>query len=383
MPRAFSALLACLLALQVGCEGSAAEPRAADQAADAPVPVEVATARREQVAAVYATSATLRAEKQATVASRTRGVVRRLLVEEGAEVEADQPLAELEDEQQRIEHERARTLLETTQRALERMERLGTARPITELETAQRDHEDAKHRAALAELELSRTVIRAPFAGRVLRRHVDPGATVSDGTSLFDLADCDPLMADVAVPERHVARLAVGQPVRLLVDSTATALTARIERIAPAVDPATGTVKVTLAVSGGELPAGIRPGAFVRVGIVTDLHAGALVVPRNALVPEGRRWHLYRLRAGAGELAVEQVEVALGFEEGDKVEVLLPEGASEAGFLREGERVVVVGAAALSPGRKVSLPGEPPPPAPAAGVAPAATLATPGTASRG
>lgn len=373
--RALALLLTIVIA---GCEGTAAEPRAADQAADAPVPVEVASARREQVAAIYATSGTLRAEKQATVASRTRGVVRQLVVEEGTEVEAEQVLAVLEDEQQRIEQERARVVLETTKRALERMERLGTMRPLAELETAQRDFEEAKHRAALAELELSRTVIRAPFAGRVLKRYVDLGATVSDGTTLFDLADCDPLMADVAVPERHVTRLAVGQPVRLLVDATTTSLGARIERIAPSVDPATGTVKVSLAVAGGEA---VRPGAFVRVGIVTDLRPDALVVPRNALVPEGRRWHVYRLRPEGD--AVDQIEVALGFEEGDKVECLPPPGAETARFLREGERVVVVGAAALAPGRKVTLPGAPPAPPSPVGVAPAATVAAPATASRG
>ena len=69
-------------------------------------------------------------------------------------------------------------------------------------------------------------------------------------------------------------------------------------------DDATGTVKVTVAVEDGS---GLRPGAFVRVDIVTDTHPDALVVSRSALVAEGRRWHLYRLTDD--DTAVEQVEV--------------------------------------------------------------------------
>lgn len=349
------ALLAALApgALLVGCGGEVKSGQGpAVPAEEVPVAVQVAPVRREPMAALYATSATLRAERQATVASRTHGVLRALLVEEGDAVEAEQELARLEDVEQRIEFERAQSVLATEERELARAEKLHKERSLSEndLETARQELAEAKHRAALAELNLSRTVIRAPFAGRILRRQLDVGATVSDGTALFELADCEPLCADVAVPERHVARLAVGQPVRLLADATATTLEARIERVAPGVDPATGTVKVTLSVTSRN---DVRPGSFARVGIVTEQHPDALIVPRSALVPEGRRWHVFRL---AGDV-VEQVEVTLGFEEGDRVE-LLPPGAG-APFLEPGQQVVVVGAAALSPGRKVMVPAAP------------------------
>jgi multidrug efflux pump subunit AcrA (membrane-fusion protein) len=124
-----------------------------------------------------------------------------------------------------------------------------------------------------------------------------------------------------------------------------------IERIAPAVDPATGTVKVTVAVEGDSA---LRPGAFVRVDIVTDTHDDALVVARSALVAEGRRWHLYRLTEDG--MTVEQVEVELGFETGDRVEIL---GTADADVtISAGEEIVVVGAPALSDGAKIRLTDE-------------------------
>ena len=305
---------------------------------------------REPISSLYSTSATLRADRQATVIARTRGVVRRLAVEEGDRVGAEQSLSYLEDEEQKIAAARARTTEETARRDHERLAGLYDRGLVSvdEFEASRRDAEDAAHALELAELELYRTVIRAPIAGVVVARHLDVGATVSDGTPVYDLADLQPLYADINIPERHVTRLGPGQEVRLTADATAAEASAVIERIAPAVDPATGTVKVTVAVEGGS---GLRPGAFVRVDIVTDTHADALVVARSALVAEGRRWHLYRLTDD--DTIVEQIEVELGFETGDRIEI--SRAADPSVDITPGQNVVIVGAPALSDGAKVRV----------------------------
>ena len=65
------------------------------------ITIKVGNVERGSLASLYSTSATLRADKRATVTARTQGVVRQLLVEEGDWVEAGQSLAVLEDEEQR------------------------------------------------------------------------------------------------------------------------------------------------------------------------------------------------------------------------------------------------------------------------------------------
>ncbi len=355
-------LLALGILINLGCGGSneagsstAAASRTDTQDNDAPpedaIAVEVDRVARASLSSLYSTSATLRADKRATVTARTRGVIRELLVEEGDWVEADQPLAILEDDEQRIAFEQASATSETKRRELERAETLHGQGLMSdeEYETTRREAVEARHTAELAELTLSRTVIRATFGGRVLTRHLDPGATVNDGTAVYDIADLDPLYADVQVPERQIAQLEVGQSVRLMTDAGSSAGQARIERIAPAVDPATGTVKVTVSVKTGP---GLRPGSFVRVGIVTDTHPKALVVPRSALVAEGRRWHLFRVKDD-DEDAVELIEVTRGFEENDRVEIFGIPG--DVRPLREGDRIVVTGASSLSDGSVVQI----------------------------
>jgi len=307
---------------------------------------------REPISSLYSTSATLRADRRASVIARTRGVVERLVVEEGDRVTAGQPLAYLEDDEQTIIAARSRSTQEKAQRDFDRVSGLHERglSSLDEYEASRTAAEDAAHALELAELELSRTVIRAPIAGMVVTRHLDVGGTVSDGTPVYDLSDLDPLYADVNIPERHVTRLEPGQEVRLTADSTGIEASAVIERIAPAVDPATGTVKVTVAVVGDS---GLRPGAFVRVDIVTDTHPDALVVARSALVAEGRRWHLYRL---VEEDLVEQIEVVLGFESGDLVEI--DHLADPEITVSPGDQVVIVGAPALSDGAKVRVMNE-------------------------
>lgn len=351
------ALLPCLVLASalVGCSGGGGEApggggeKPAKKEPDA-IAVRTAAAELRTLSELWSSSATLRPERQATVTARSAGVVERLAVEEGDWVREGQVLAVLEDDELRISLEKAEIAQETKRLEYERATELHGKGLLAEeaYQQKRREAREAANAAEMAKLTLSRTVIRAPFAGRVLKRHLDVGTTVSNGTSVYDLADLDPLEADVNVPEPQVARMAPGQVVRLSTDSQGTTAEARIDRIAPSVNPETGTVKVTLAVDSA---AGLRPGSFVRVDVITETRENATVVPRSALVAEGRRWHLFAL-ATEGD-TVERIAVSPGLEENGLVEVLDPDGGPSP--VAAGREVVVLGAPALSDGARVTV----------------------------
>ena len=170
------------LALLAGCggEGAAAEPgRQPASTAAAPIIVRVEPVARETVVSAYSTSATLRAEKRATVTSRTRGVLEELLVEEGDLVEAGQVLAQLEDEEQELALARAQHRPRHQEaRVRAGGQKLNEDRILSdnEVELLRREAEELKHDVALAELNLERTSILAPFDGVVVAlRHLDLG----------------------------------------------------------------------------------------------------------------------------------------------------------------------------------------------------------------
>lgn len=302
----------------------------------------------------YSTSATLRAEKRAIVSSRTRGVLEELLVEEGESVASGQVIAVLENDEQELAVARFEAIVEIKSREFERQKELNGQKIVSDndVEVVRREVREASNDLAVAKLSLERTGIKAPFDGIVLVRYIDIGATVADGTQIYDVADVDPLYADVRVPERHVARLTDGQEAWLRSDELQEVVAARIERLAPLVDPATGTVKVTVAV---DREVKLRPGAFVEVEIVTDVHEDVLVAPRSALVAEGRRWLVYRVADGGNQ--VQAVEIVLGYEGGDQVEIAGSVGEHE---LAEGDQLVVLGASALSDGAPILILEGPP-----------------------
>jgi membrane fusion protein (multidrug efflux system) len=305
---------------------------------------------QEPLSAIYTTSATLRSDQQALITARTAGVIHRLLVEEGDPVETGQVLAILENDEQKINFDKSVTTRDNKLRELERARNLHEQGLMSDeiFETTRREAEESRHNAELDDLMLKRTVIRSPFSGIILTRHVDVGRTVNNGDAIYDLADLDPLYADVSVPEREIGTLSTGQQVRLNADASGVSVQARIQRIAPLVDSSTGTVKVTLAV---DQSTDLRPGSFVKVSIITNTHEQALVVPRSALVAEGRRWHLFRLKQDGKH--VEQLEVLLGYEEGDRVEIL--EALNDKAQLLAGDNVIHLGASALTDGAQVVI----------------------------
>lgn len=347
-----------LLLSSLLCAGCEEAPQTSATPAEAPpVAVRAMAVQVRPMAARYLTSTRLRAKQRAAVTARTRGVIERFLVEEGQQVPAGAVIVELEQVDQRIELEGARSELLDRKGAWKRNETLYKRGALTEdaLRESRLAYHASKQRTARAEVALARTQIKAPFAGQVLLRHADPGARVDDGTPLLDLADVYPLEADVSVPERHIGALQIGQPAFLRGEGELFA--AHIARISPAVDTTSGTVKVTLRARHGVRE---RPGAFVQVAIVTALRSQARVVPRSALVGEGTGWHLFRLRssvepsgASPGRGRVERLEVQLGFEDGPWVEV--------RGDLQPNDLVVTQGAAALAhEGQVVWQPGTPP-----------------------
>jgi membrane fusion protein (multidrug efflux system) len=172
---------------------------------------------------------------------------------------------------------------------------------------------------------------------------VSPGQHVRVGDELFRIADFDPLIAKLYLPEKDVLSLSVGRGVRLtLAADSSVQFTGTIRQISPVVDTATGTVKVT--VEANEPPSDVRPGAFVSVAIVREQRSAAVLLPRESVLREVRSAHVFI--AGDNDTAVRR-PVTLGLEENGKVEAL--------SGVQPGERVIVAGQGGLKEGTKIKV----------------------------
>ncbi|MEM7048534.1 MAG: efflux RND transporter periplasmic adaptor subunit [Acidobacteriota bacterium] len=311
--------------------------------ANAAVPVEVAPVVRRAVSAYLETHGTLEAENEVDLVARIGGPLVEVATEEGRRVRRGDLLARIDPDEVRAEREIALVEKNEAELTYQRLQRLydGGLVSLEQLEQARGRAESARAQLEGREIQLAYTEVRAPFDGLIVRRYVKQAENVGVNTPLFRLSDFDPLLCPIQVPERELSRLREGQPARLEVEAwPGESFAARVLRISPVIAAATGTVEVTLEVTGRGL---LRPGMFASVFLETDRRADALVIPFAALALDRLGDSVYVVEGG---LAVRQ-EIDLGFRERDSVEVL--------NGLTDGDQVVVVGQDGLADGTPVEI----------------------------
>jgi membrane fusion protein, multidrug efflux system len=312
--------------------------------ADAAIPVEVAQPTRSEMLAMYSGTATLDAEADAEVLAKVVGEVRRIFVEEGDRVQAGQILAQLDDRELRLQAAQTRAALAKAERDYNRQIELNKKGLVSAgaFENLKYDLDNQRAADDLAQLSLSYSAIRAPFAGIVAIRHVKLGQELSIGSKVFRITDPTPLQASVYVPERELARLKPAQAATVSVDALAgRSFPAIVKRVAPTVDAATATFKVTLEVND---PKGdLKPGMFARVGIVFERRSDALSIPRVALLDTDGASNVFVVHDGKAE----QRAIKTGLANAGRIEVL--EGLEGA------EQVVIVGQTGLKDGNPVRV----------------------------
>ena len=327
----------------------------ADDPEDVAVPVELAAAGRRAIAAYYRSASTVEADRLVELVTRVGGRVRSLSAEEGDWVAQGAVLAELENEREKVQLRQAELKLEDQRRQLERNRAMMDQKLISdqEFDAVRGAFELAETERDLAGIALEETRLRAPFAGQITQRRVVAGQQVAAGEAMVTLADFSPLRVRIHLPEAVARKVVAGQRVLVTPDTEGADLEAVVERIAPVVDPATSTVRLTLLLREGGGP--VRAGGFVKVRITTDTHTDALAVPKTALVEEGGLRSLFVAEADT----VRKVEINAGLYDEEFVEVLdgVEEGAfvvtAGQGGLRHGSRIEALNAAAAGYGGTV------------------------------
>ena len=271
------------------------------------------------------------------------------MAEEGDKVSADFVLAQLTEEETRIEFKESKISLDHLQTNYRRTEDLYSRKLISqqEFENQKFEFEQAALRFERAELALEYSYVKAPFAGVITARQVQVGSRVGTGTKLYDLIKLDDMIARVYVPGQYLKEIKRGQ--RAVVTSDfleGVRLDGWVKRVSPVVDPNSGTFKVTVGIR--DRWEELRPGLFVNVEIVTDTHTDAVLIPKEAVVYDGGERFVFviadsvatRVRLDAGYEDAERVEAMSGVEADSQVIVVGQNG------LKDGAKVRAVNAQA-------------------------------------
>jgi membrane fusion protein (multidrug efflux system) len=206
-------------------------------------------------------------------------------VEEGDTVQNGQVLAVLENASLDASFDRASADFDRARVNAEELEELESVGAVSARELAEAQYTLATARATREEAEKSQgfTRIVSPIQGTVATRDVRYGEIAAAGTRSFQVVDLSRLRVVVQLPERDLSRVSAGQYVQLTPTyDPSLEVEARVLRVAPVVDAASGTVRVTIALAPDE--ASVRPGQFVSVRIEVGRHDAAVIVPREAVL---------------------------------------------------------------------------------------------------
>lgn len=262
---------------------------------------ELASSRRPQAAAELA-SAKAQLEQASREATRRRN--------------AEAGILSREEVEQAVEAERvARNNYETA--------RVKAA----VLAAGQVEEASLREQLAVAQAQLAKTKIRAAVAGTVLTRDVEPGDLVQPGQTLFTIALTGNTEIRVPLDERNLPQLALQQNATVISDAYPDqSFPARINFIAPSIDPQRGTVEVRLTVN--PVPDFLRQDMTVSVNVETTKRARALAIPNDALssikgdkavVLMVRDGKVQRQQITLGLRGLAMSEVKSGLSEGDQV----------------------------------------------------------------
>lgn len=279
------------------------------------------------IAATQQATAVAEPYAQATVSTKLMGTVTAVLVKEGDRVAAGQPLVRIDARDLAAKQEQVQAGIASAEAMHREAELMATrlralyadsAAPKAQLDAAEAGLARARAgvaaaRAGEAELQAvaGYAVVRAPFAGVVTQRFVDPGAFAAPGAPLVTVQDNSRLRIAATVAPEAARAVTRGQRLQVTVEGVASE--AIVEGVVPAAMGSLYTVNAIADNRGGTL----APGGAARVALGHGTRA-AILVPAQAIRREG---DLTGVTVTAGGKATTRW-LRLGTALGDRVEVL-------------------------------------------------------------
>lgn len=283
----------------------------------------------------------VRAAAGIDVANEVAGSISAITFESGARVAKGDLLVQFDDAADRAELDGLLAEAKLAAINLRREEtitrqKLGSA---SDLDTARTKLEQAQARVAQKRELIAKKAIRAPFAGELGIRRVDPGQYLPSGSTLVSLVALDPIHVDFNVPEQEIGNLRPGQTVEVTVQSYASRFEGTVTALDARIDEKTRNVRVRATLANPERR--LRPGMFANVKVLLPAKPEYATVPRTALTYSLYGDFVYVVEAdGAddkGQPAFKAVQRFVKAGETRSNEVAIVEG------VQPGEEVIVAG----------------------------------------
>ena len=280
------------------------ESESSGSAAELFIPVEGQPVVQDTLVLAVGAAGQVAPWRQAIITAQVAGQVQSVVVTENTGVSAGSALVAVNTDDYELALKEAEASLRTAEAQYRettlfderitdsavRAERQKAARAKSGLDRAEVAVQKAK-------LELSRSRVRAPFAGRVANVKVQPGQWVRPGDELMTIVELSRVKVDVQVLEGQIAFLTPGRSARVhFAAFPDESFVGRIETINPMVDQSTRSARVVVSVPNPE--GKLLPGMYARVSLDARRFADRVLVPRSAILERDRRKMLFVFEPG-------------------------------------------------------------------------------------
>ncbi len=296
-------------------------PVAAEQSGLKSAEATLTVIAREQVV-----DAVIEAVHQSTVSAQTSGRITEVLVDVDDYVNKGDIIVRFRDREQQAELRAAVARAGEARSTFNRMKDLLERKLISR---AEYDRAEAALKSANAEREqaqeqLEHTVVRAPYSGIVVERHVEPGETANPGQPLMTGLSLERLRAIAQVPQSHIVSVRQLARARVIFPTEGNAsVEGDTLTISPYADPVSHTFNVRVDLPEGQH--GVYPGMFAKVAFVTG-EMQRLLIPAEAVVHRSEVTGVYVIKGQ--HISFRQIRVGRDFDDG-QVEVLAGLDAGE------------------------------------------------------
>lgn len=240
--------------------------------------------------------------------SEAAGRIVALNIKEGSRVAAGQIIAKIKDTDLQAQLKKINYQIELAKQTDARQKKLLEINAISreEYEITSNTLNTLDADKEFLETSIEKTVLKAPFSGKISFKNVSQGAYVSPSTSLATLVQTNPVKIDFTIPEKYSTQIRLGSRVKFEVEGQSNSYTASIVAIDPKIDPNLRTLKIrALAQNPNDR---LIPGMFVKVTVDLDI-SQAIMVPTEAIIPVLKGKKVYVMQDG--KVAEKMVETGL------------------------------------------------------------------------
>lgn len=188
---------------------------------------------------------------------------------------------------------------------------------------------------------IRKTEIRAPFNGKIGFRNVSPGAYVTPATVLCSVSQVNQLKLEFTVPEKYSSEIKHGQPIDFTVDGTVKKFQASVSATEVYIEENTRSLAVRAIVRTSD--PFLNPGAFAKVKIELGKDNNAIMIPTDAVIPQGRKKQIFLYNDGKAMAK----EIVTGVRDSARIQVL--------SGLNLDDTLITTGMLFIKPGTKVKI----------------------------